>query len=138
MIFVSILDSVEYNLYKIAKTYIKILVKLRHHNTNKCQMLHKTHVGESHTSKNGCAQNQIYQITQLRDSEDTIQSQDTSNINIWLGKIGPYLTKKNLSTLEREKADYIKKALGVLKTTHYRLVYILAGKLSSQKTSGQN
>ncbi|PSN47824.1 hypothetical protein C0J52_16432 [Blattella germanica] len=40
--------------------------------------------------------------------------------------IGPHLTKKNLATLERVKAAYIKKVLGVSKTTRSRLVYVLA------------
>ena len=40
--------------------------------------------------------------------------------------IWQHLTVKNLSTLERVKAMYIKKAIGVSKTTRSRLVYILA------------
>lgn len=40
--------------------------------------------------------------------------------------IGPHLTVENLTTLERVKATYIKKAIGVSKTTRSRLVYLLA------------
>lgn len=40
--------------------------------------------------------------------------------------IWPHLTEKNLSVLERVKALYIKRAIGVSKTTRSRLVYLLA------------
>ena len=40
--------------------------------------------------------------------------------------IWPHLSKRNLSAMERIQSLYIKRAIGVVKTTRSRLVYLLA------------